>query len=198
MTKRPFRYQGALAIPLRLPVGASLEPENRIESYGAWFARITALFEHFEIDLTDPSRDEKLARLLAQRHEPDFKLEWLFERYGVDPEEYFELALMLAHEHVPAFRMTHPSLPKGRPRKFRTAEMITIVVEIIKLTDKGLSEREACRVLACSERWQDYTADEIRECWKEAKTAPRNLIENRLTGSQYYFLRFFAKRVGEN
>jgi hypothetical protein len=188
-------YKGVLARPIQWwPWFNQDQHSKAIEQV---LERLKALYAHYGIDPVGPGADKCLASAMMARHESGYALEWLFERYGVEKDDYVTLVLKLAEKHVPAFKLTNPILSDGgRPKNFSTPQMIIIASEINELTNRGVSVRDACKQLACSERFQDYTQDQIRECWKEITNAWRALMRGRPTANQYRFLSIFWKRRG--
>ncbi len=121
----------------------------------AWHARVCALYEHFDIDQSEPHAAWDLAFSLVLRHEPEFvnvrgraSISALWQRYQVDPDAAgaaFSLAMHLAESHVPGF---HTAIPKP-PGRHQLGPMLALlsamatVREDIRQTGRVPQGREA-------------------------------------------------------
>lgn len=188
--RRHRYYHGILAAPMPLqrdvvPAGLTLDPpaglpqflaeiwseaiikgreedsRRRIAGLQAYFDRIAALWDHFEIDPKRTGSSRDLALSLAYRHEPKvlrcrpIRYSELFERYSInakEPEADFVLALKMAHKHVPGFAIELVKLPKAR---LSTIEIIYLLLAValvdasLKSLGKSASDRQIAATIMC-------------------------------------------------
>jgi hypothetical protein len=125
-----YRYTGILNRPM--PEPQPVQPKN-------------ALAKAFPVDRAKPVPIDREKMFVEYKR----RIDALMLNCAVDPaarDKWMALTLKLAERHVPGFSFEEPN--RKATRRTREQRAMDIYVQMLKLTDKGQSQRNAARIVA--------------------------------------------------
>ncbi|MFZ6730543.1 hypothetical protein ACO0LG_01275 [Undibacterium sp. Ji42W] len=138
---------------------ASLMPYSRKEM------EVTQMKPKYSGALNKPMRPRKLGLLSNEDETQKVISDWiaedrqniltLCEHYKIPPGDgqFYQLALALAREIVPCFK---EKLKEGKPKKWDDYTQCVLAVEIERLTEQGITQKDATKRLAKIEPWKSF------------------------------------------
>ncbi|HEX4573049.1 MAG TPA: hypothetical protein VH184_21635 [Dongiaceae bacterium] len=134
-----------------------------------------------------PSDEERRA---AQRHNLDqlaLRLAALFKHYGIDPgsaDADSVVVLRLAQDFVPGFEIRSiAKRERGRPKKWDVLRAARLLADVARLTKRGASAQNACRILATRRRFAArYGQENPDSLYARYKESLRIVRADRLLG----------------